>query len=267
MKYRSKTLCSTAVMLLSCAAPHAAVLFSTQMATFNFGPADAKRIEIGSADGSFSVSVFSLTPAFALSSLLNFNQFDTSLGTLTDVTLSVLNPSGSDILTMGASIAGDVGGGESGTSGSSGTQVAKGSALRSLSGTFGAISNTNPLTTAPCSELFVDCPGVTSTAGALSAVFTNATGLTPLANFIGGGTIGITAGLSFSAPTLEYSLPPDCASTFATLNSSWGGTVNLRYTYTTADPPPTGNVPEPGSLYLAGMALAGLVVWRQRRAA
>lgn len=189
--------------------------------------------------------------------VLSFDQFDVSLGTLVGVTFG-LNSRMSRSLNLSVN----------GFEGSNYLNIAKATFIGELlGGGFLADSSfSSPLTTS-CAIRFSTTPGGCSATSTGSNVFGSPTmpGLAPLiGNFAGTGTFDLTAKLSADITELTA---PDNGTSVATVNSRWVGDMSLVYTYETrpAEPPTPSGVPEPLSLSLVGVALAGLALTRRRR--
>lgn len=223
----------------------------TQTSSFSLASGTLTRLELGNSfDG--TVLPLQVSPPVSLSQSMSFDLFDSSLGILTGVTFWLSNPLGTDILTLSEGIAQD-----------NGLTQAAGSVTRTLTGPSGpSISLVSAFLGTACG--FSDTCVTDTLSHSPLATDVGGESLVPLAGFIGQGSFDITAGLALAAPTIFYTTTPDCSSTEATLTSSWAGTVRIDYAYTAA--PPSNDVPEPGSLYLAGAALLAAIGLRRRLA-
>jgi hypothetical protein len=250
MQFYARAL-ATALCLSAAATGIAQAAVITQTGNFSLASAELKRRDSGNSFNSTVVSVFS--DPQSLSQSMSFDLFDSSLGILTGVTFWLSNPLGTDILTLSEGIAQD-----------NGLTQAAGSVTRTLTGPSGpSISLVSAFLGTACG--FSDTCMTDTLSHSPLATDVGGESLVPLAGFIGQGSFDITAGLALAAPTISYiGGIPDCDSTEATLTSSWAGTVRLEYAYNAA--PPSNEVPEPGSLYLAGAALLAAIGLRRRLA-
>lgn len=249
MQFHARAL-ATALSLSAAATGISQAAVITQTSSFSLASGTLTRSESGDSFTS-TVTPVQVSDPVSLSQNMSFDLFDSSLGTLTGVTFWLSNPLGTDILTLSEGIAqGD------------GLTQAAGSVTRTLTGPSGpSISLVSAFLGTACGH-FDTCSTDTLSNSPLA---TDVGGESlALAGFIGQGNFDITAGLALAAPTISYTTTPDCASTEATLTSSWAGTVRIDYVYTAA--PPSNDVPEPGSLYLAGAALLAAIGLRRRLA-
>ncbi len=181
----------------------------------------------------------------------SINRFDSSLGTLTQVTFTLTSFSGS------------VGAGISWTGGEAGGTVA------------GTVTATFILNAAGHGTLFSvgasaspSCTGLPNSAGCTGSDGATMPAISPnpvtftlpvdLASFTGTGTFTVHEGLQLSNDP-----PSDCPTTgtcsFQNVTSSAAGKLEITYDYTPAPPPPPAvPVPEPATLALLGGALIGL---------
>ena len=180
---------------------------------------------------------------------LSFNQFDPSLGTLTGVEITLSNSA-----TAGTALA-SITGGEGGDS-----------ATASLSG---ILDITAPGSDTPFSEatsVFASC----TVAGSGCSNGPNSQDdptfapnpvidTTDLAAFTGLGMVDLNANIDNVVDGNTHSLEPGSSGIPTTTdNLSWSGDVSVTYQYTP-------NVPEPASLTLLGVAMAGLGFLRRQR--
>ena len=197
-------------------------------------------------------------------SLLNFNQFNSGLGTLLGVSISFTTTFGET-----SKVSVTSGPFDNGTIGTI-DFFADGTLDLLLSGA-GFIANQTSTQNANAT-----CPIVTINAHVTDAATCNDTAANngvfngtisglPLAPFLGNGTFNLTAGLT---SILMPRVNPDNGTGFAdnstldgTLDSNWLGRVQVVYTY---DAPSTG-VPEPFTLYLVIAGLFGLACAPRRR--
>lgn len=209
------------------------------------GAADAANFSVGFPTGSSS-------------QLVGFNQFDPGLGTLTQVDVTLSN-----VIVGGEGSAFSITGAEGGSFGSTGFSAS----LRITPPVGGnvflaAISATSGCTVTsgdscfdshlPISPAFVPNPA-------------SITGAPNLAPFIGLGTVDLTAGVfDFQEDSLICDLNQQGTGSCIPANGiTWSGTLIVNYQFTPAE---TG-VPEPASLAVFGLGLAGLGWVRQRRRA
>jgi hypothetical protein len=190
-------------------------------------------------------------------SLLNFNQFDPSLGVLSGVTISfaseyTLAPSLSVTFFPDSFNLDPI------------DYFADGSLDLSLTGP-GLISaqSLGPTASATCTATDEPC---NSSDPPTIGNFDGSTSGLSLAPFIGLGTFDLTAALSSA---LAPRIIPDNGTGFAdnatmdgTLDSNWAGRVSVVYAY---DAPATG-IPEPLTLYLVVAGLLGIALLPRRRA-
>lgn len=189
-----------------------------------------------------------------VSQLLNFSQFNASLGTLQGVSISITS-------TYGATTTIDVVLTNDGDAGGLLMFSAAGSLagqVSGLSGQYSAGFSANPSSLCFTAASSDGCQGGPDVVG--GPVNTLDSYSNPgLAAFIGGGSFDLTASLNSA---LAPQAVDDNASLTAVMSGiSWAGTVTVAYDYlaSTANP-----VPETMSLYLVLAGLAA-VAWRRRQ--
>jgi hypothetical protein len=205
---------------------------------------------------------FSISSTGTADNTLSFDQFDTTLGTLTGVTFALSNSASSQDATI--TLTGAEGGGGAGTT------VANFVALGPGSGGPDAITlfDGTGTTTAQCAGLGPGC-SETDNGTVDAASFTTPTtvnGPADLPSYEGTGTFDVGVGFgSLSSTTnlcssLGRSVTPTCTTTG---DAAWSGDITVTFDYT----PAVTGVPEPGTFTLFAAALSGLVMLaRPRRA-
>lgn len=197
-----------------------------------------------------NVANFGSYDASNASNILTFNQFDPSLGTLTGVSLIMIQPSITGTIHTGVNdiyfYTGQLEFSPSIIDMNSQNIFTTDANLsvKSLSPDFG-FSNT------------VENSTKTGAAEFTSTAFTVTTGL---ASYIGLGSV------SFTADIAQYSLSADCQNGCdLTSSAGFSGTLNLVYDYTPTEQQSVNSVPEPVSIVLVGSSLIALAAARRRR--
>ncbi len=210
---------------------------------------------VSNDNGDVTITPSLPVPPGTASQVLTFTKFDTTLGTLTGVTITFATTAYTATATVGADNQGFT----------EATFFADAAMDRSLSGllitnatsqqTFNANCETDP-SVGPSS-----CGNSTT-----NNFFFDGTAVTGAHSSFGGpGTFDLTAALS---STLAPRVTPDNGTGFAdnatfngTLNADWEGAISVVYTYVTG----VAAVPEPLSLYLLAAGLGGIALVRRRR--
>ena len=190
-------------------------------------------------------TTFGPTKTDFTTSNLTLKAFNTTLGTLTSVTLSMVGNA-----TVGGSV----------TNNATTSQNFKVSTDTQVTLNSTTASVTNLLLDLTTTQSYVAVgAGATAVYGPFtpSASAVNVNG-TPLSDF--------TAGpINFSASTLSATTILGGGNNItAAVNSTAGGSVTVTYTYTPTPTPPPTTVPEPASMALLGLGLAGLGLIRRR---
>jgi hypothetical protein len=195
---------------------------------------------------------------------LTFNQFDTSLGTLTSITFSFISGALSDNAHVSVS------GGE----GKAGNVTTTATFTITGPGSLALFTNSpDPVTVnATCSAFSFGTP-CTGNASVGSVTFVTPTIVSSgFAPFEGLGTFDLAVDLSLLVPVGTKGLtgsgavctanfgPPTTCSTSG--DAAWSGSVSVQYTYTAADTTP---VPEPGMLGVFATGLIATATLRRRR--
>jgi len=187
---------------------------------------------------------------------VSFAQFDPSQGTLTQVNVTLSN-----VLVGGEGSAISITGAEGGSSGSTGFTadllITGPGATTLFSGIYGATSGCTVQGSFVISSCFDSAPpsDQNPTAFTPNPVAITGAGVAP---FIGLGTVDLTAAIAnflednLACNLLSGSLP-DAACTPAN-GINWSGDLTVTYDFTPAE----NTVPEPASLALLGLGLAGL---------
>lgn len=247
-----------------CGMANAAIITTApEIENFSLSPAQTATFHVSNTDPiqGPTVIVNNNSGPRNASALLNFNQFNTALGTLVSVAFTFQT---NYALTPGLTVTfiSEPDPAEP----ASVSFFADGSLGLSLSGPAGTISTQSAgalAASATCTADHVACnASPSSTTGNFNG---STTGLT-LAPFMGAGTFDLTAAL---VAALAPRVSPDNGTNFAdnatmdgTFSSSWAGNVSLVYTYDTG---PAGAVPEPFTIYLVLAALAGIALLPRRR--
>jgi len=174
---------------------------------------------------------------------LSFNQFDSSLGTLTSITLS-----------FASTLIGN--GTVTNTSGATHTYTLNEAASAALSGH--GFSFTQTLASGTASTGPVAAHATVNLAPISGSGSDSSTITSGFADFLGLGTVSF----DFSS-TKSFSLTP--ASATLSLLASIGGAATISYGYDAATPPPVGGVPEPASwaMMLLGFGAMGAMMRRR----
>ncbi len=190
------------------------------------------------------------------SQILTFNQFNSALGALTNVTITFTTSYGATV-TLSAT--------NNGFDNGLIDFFADAKVDHTLTGIPLIVSQSSPQTfSAHCSaDEEASC---SDTPPLNTSNFNGTAGLaSPLSSFQGPGTYDLTATL---ASALAPRVSPDNGTSFAdnstmdgTLNANWNGNISVVYTYDA----PAAVVPEPLSLYLLVAGLGGIALSRRRR--
>ncbi len=199
----------------------------------------------GAAEAQVPFSLNTATPTD--SELLGFNQFDPSLGTLTGVQVTL-----SDSATTGTAFASITGGegGDSATASLSGLLEITDPASDSLFSGSTSVS-------AACTVGGSSCTDGPNAQNDPTFLTNPVTDTADLADFMGTGTVDLTADIATIDIGNSYHVSGGGIPTI-TDNLTWSGEVSIAYDY-------TANVPEPASLTLLGMGIAGLGFLRRAR--
>jgi hypothetical protein len=202
--------------------------------------------------GSAEAVPFSLDTTGTTSASLGFNQFDPSIGTLTGVEITLSNSA-----TAGSAVA-SITGGEGGDS-----------ATAKLSGTLDITAPGGATPFTETTSVFATC--VVSSGSCFNGpnaqddpTFTPnpVIDTTDLAAFVGLGKVNLNANIDSVINGNTLSLGAGSPGTPTETDSlTWSGEVSVAYQYT----PNSTAVPEPASLTLLGMGIAGLGFLRRQR--
>jgi hypothetical protein len=211
---------------------------------------------LGGVDAMAASQSFSVQESTTAASTLMFSPFQTSLGTLTEVDISLSNP----LAGIGASI--NITGGEGGNSATAGFSAdlnitGPGSDLLFTGAASSSTQCTVLVTPGSCSN---SAP-VTLASGAFTPGTVALTNPTDLAFWDTLANVGVGVAID------SFTTDDDCATAGAarctpTDDISFTGTLTVTYQYTPASGTPT---PEPWSLAIFGSGLAGLGFMRLRR--
>jgi hypothetical protein len=197
---------------------------------------------------------FSTDSATQPDNMLNFNQFDPTLGTLTGVSFALTNSAASVSATITLT------GGEAGFG--AGEAVVDFLATGPGAGGPGSIQLFGDNQTADVDCPGADCSATNSATGSFSSPAT-VNGPADLPSYEGAGTFDVDVNVgSLSASTatcMGFSGPtPTCTTTG---DATWSGDITVSFQYT----PAATEAPEPGTFGLLAAALGGMAMLTRRR--